>query len=79
MQPEIDKEFKTDEKLQYSRFLKLQKPNHIQFSKKGFPLQHEKFLLVSEFRFYSSTPRLTRKLHAVTMDTMLTFIIFENK
>lgn len=64
--------FKTEEKLQYSRFLKLQKPNHIQFLKKGFPLQREMLLLVSEFHYY-------RKQHAVTMDTMLTFIIFENK
>lgn len=45
----------------------------------NFLLKYENLLVVSEFHDYSSMPRLMRKLHAVTMDTMLTFIIFKNK
>lgn len=57
----------------------LQKPSHIQCSNKGFLLKHEALLAVSEIRYCSSMPGLTRKLHAVAMDTVLTFIIFEKK
>lgn len=74
-----EEEFKSEENWEHSGFLTYSKPITSSFPTKASSCYAEHLLAVSEFRYYSSTSRFTRKLHAVAMDTMLTFVTLGNK